>query len=144
MTTPRILHIEDSESDAQFFDYGIYALDQKVEVDRVMQWAELENYLNGLDSKPVEEFPCLIVMDHDVDGTDSVVIIKQIRANEHLGQVPIIVFSGYDYDHAINEYYRAGASSYILKPMTIDDVVGIVRGIAQYWFTLNRGPKIGK
>jgi CheY-like chemotaxis protein len=144
MITPRILHIEDSESDAQFFDFAIHSLDRKVEVDRIMQWPKLQEYLKALESKPADEFPCLIIMDHDVDGTDAVGIIQHIRTNQQLKLVPIIVFSGYDYDKAINDYYDAGASSYILKPMTIDDVVDTMRGIVHYWFTVNRGPKAEK
>jgi CheY-like chemotaxis protein len=139
--SPRIVHIEDSDSDAQFFDFAVSSLETPVDVVRFTKWKAFEEYSNTIGSNKAETLPDLIIMDHDVDGTDAVGLITLIRKSDTLRLIPIIVFSGYDYDQAINSYYLAGASSYIRKPLSIDETIVILKSIVNYWFTVNRGPK---
>lgn len=139
--TPRIVHIEDNDSDAEFFNFAISALETKVEVERFSEWSTFESYSDKLLQDTTLPLADLFIMDHDVDGTASLDIIKYIRENDTLSQIPIIVFSGYDYGSAVNNYYLAGASSYVRKPQSIDEMLVILKSVADYWFSVNRGPK---
>ena len=36
--------------------------------------------------------------------------------------------------------YEAGANSYLIKPVSFDDFLKVIRQVADYWLSLNIGP----
>lgn len=44
-------------------------------------------------------------------------------------------------EHDINTAYRAGASSYVTKPMELDALFRSIQGIQDFWFGLAQLPR---
>ena len=40
----------------------------------------------------------------------------------------------------IKRAYDLGANSYLVKPVDLDKLVTLARGIEEYWLSLNQGP----
>jgi len=62
---------------------------------------------------------------------------------ELLKRIPVIILtsSREEGDRALS--YDYGANSYLVKPVTFDGFLKVVRQIEQYWLLLNVGPPLG-
>ena len=63
--------------------------------------------------------PGLILLDLNLPGTDGHMVLEEIRRDPELAAIPVIVLTISDDQHDIEECYRAGASSYIKKPVDL-------------------------
>ena len=78
--------------------------------------------------------PGVILLDLNLPGTDGREVLAEVKGNDRLKQIPVIVLTTSTDDRDIQKCYLAGANSYIQKPV---DLLGFIRAIQQlkdYWF----------
>lgn len=88
-----------------------------------------------------EDPPRLILLDLEMPGTDSFSVLGQIRSLEPQGALtlaPVVVFSDSQSASDIQESYRCGANSYIIKPLSFNEFKTVVDKVGKYWMTLNQ------
>jgi DNA-binding response OmpR family regulator len=74
--------------------------------------------------------PDLILLDIGLPGLSGTNVLRQIKAQARLRDVPVIVLSGSDNDDDVLEGMRLGAHSHMVKPINQTDfnwIVGSVR-----------------
>ena len=67
--------------------------------------------------------------------------LGQIRSIEPKGALtlaPVVVFTDSNSASDIQESYRCGANSYIIKPLSFPEFKTIVDTVGQYWMTHNK------
>ena len=72
------------------------------------------------------EKPDVVLMDKNLAGTDGLLLLKQIRADAELSQLPVVIASGEDVGYQCKE---AGANDFILKPYSPDYLTSILKKI---------------
>ena len=77
--------------------------------------------LKILESNPV--LPDLILMDVKMPGKDGFTLTKQLKNHSKYKQIPIILLSALTFPDDIKKGYESGASDYILKPWSNQDLV---------------------
>jgi CheY-like chemotaxis protein len=84
--------------------------------------------------------PNLILLDLKLPGIDGFEVLRQIKETPVLKRLPIIILtsSKEEGDRALS--YDIGANSYLVKPVSFEGFLGVVRQIEGYWLTLNVGP----
>ena len=84
--------------------------------------------------------PNLILLDLKLPGLDGFEVLKQIKSTPVLKRLPIVILtsSKEEGDRALS--YDRGANSYLVKPVSFDGFLGVVRQIEGYWLSLNVGP----
>ncbi len=78
--------------------------------------------------------PRIIILDINMPRLDGRYVLTEIRKHERWSHVPVIIFSTSGSMGEIAEFYRLGASSFIIKPNSFEKLVDIVRSIIKYWF----------
>ncbi len=78
--------------------------------------------------------PHLIFLDINLPGKDGKRVLLDIKNDENLRRVPVIVLSSSKAEHDILQVYNDLASAYICKPNTIDDFRNIVAAVDTFWF----------
>lgn len=78
--------------------------------------------------------PGIILLDLNLAGTDPLALIREIKGDPGLRAIPLIVYTGSQDQRQVRACYRAGANSYIVKPVAFDDVVKLARRLTDYWF----------
>jgi PAS domain S-box-containing protein len=73
--------------------------------------------------------PDVVIMDVSMPLMDGYEATRQIKA--HLPQMRIVALSMYNEPEAMENMYRAGAESYVLKTAPFDDLLAAIRGEAQ-------------
>ena len=73
-----------------------------------------------------EVLPDVILMDLRLRGQETLPLLRQIRREDGLANIPVVMTSGMDCRHRCLE---AGADLFLLKPFLPSEVVGAVRQV---------------
>jgi two-component system OmpR family response regulator len=113
---PRILIIEDDEYSREAVEHLLKA-----------EGCETKSAAGGVSGyRAARRFsPDVIVLDLNLPDIDGQRVLRKLRANRVLGQVPIIVITGYSRDE-IPAGVSSSADFCITKPASFDDVIQAV------------------
>ena len=80
--------------------------------------------------------PDLILLDLNMPKLDGRAVLKQIKSDPELRQIPVIVLSTSSQEEDILRSYDLGVNSYITKPTHMDGFIKAIQEIESYWFNL--------
>lgn len=99
-------------------------------------------YRRGPYSDPAQApRPSLILLDLNLSGMDGHEVLREIKENPDLCAIAVIVLTTSKDACDVDRAYRAGANSYIVKPVGFDKFIGAVQRLEDYWFELVVLPK---
>ncbi len=92
--------------------------------------------------RKVYPFPDLVLLDLKMPGIDGHEVLRRIKNEPVLKRLPVIILtsSKEEGDRALS--YDNGANSYLVKPVSFEGFLDVVRQVGEYWLTLNVGPPI--
>ncbi len=105
---------------------------------------ELLDYLKrrGQYSDPASSpRPGLILVDLNMPRKDGREAIREIKADEELRQIPLVVLTTSKAEEDILRTYNLGVNSYITKPVSFDGLVEVMQGLRRYWFEIVELPE---
>lgn len=85
--------------------------------------------------------PDLILLDLNLPGTDGREVLEQVKRDENLADIPVIVLTTSTDPGDIQSSYKAGANSYVQKPLDKDALYRAVELIKVYWLELVQLPQ---
>lgn len=85
--------------------------------------------------------PSLILLDLNLPGMGGHEVLRESKENPDLCVIPVIVLTTSKDTCEVDGAYRAGANSYIVKPVGFDNFIEAVRRLEDYWFELVVLPK---
>ena len=85
--------------------------------------------------------PGVILLDLNLPGTDGRQVLSEVKNSEHLHDIPVVVLTTSADERDISACYRAGANSYIQKPVDIDGFMKAIERLNGYWFEVVILPK---
>ena len=88
--------------------------------------------------------PNLVLLDLKLPGIDGFEVLRQVKSTPILKRLPVVILtsSKEEGDRALS--YDQGANSYLVKPVSFDGFLGVVRQIEGYWLSLNVAPPEGE
>lgn len=84
--------------------------------------------------------PRVVFLELDKEIDDNLKFICDVKANDQLKRVPIVVISTLTDDRYIFECYRCGGNSYVRAPDTPEQFGDLIAQIGRYWLVVNRSP----
>jgi two-component system response regulator len=123
------LLISDAFKEVRFSDNLRFVEDGEELLDYLRQ----KNKYHSLETAPR---PGLILLDLNMPKKDGRQALLEIKSDPNFQQIPVVVLSTSNAREDILECYAIGASSYISKPALFEDLVGIVRNLANYWLEM--------
>ncbi len=129
-----ILLVEDSPTDA---DLARRALERGEVRTRVLHAVNGEQALEMLQR--AGRFadcprPHLVLLDLNMPRIDGRQVLREIRRDESLRTLPVIVMTTSADERDIAAVYALGGNSYVVKPVDLDQFFAVVECIQQYWF----------
>ena len=87
--------------------------------------------------------PNLVLLDLKLPGIDGFQVLRTIKETPFLKRLPVVILtsSKEEGDRALS--YDIGANSYLVKPVSFEGFLAVVREIEGYWLSLNVGPPEG-
>ena len=80
--------------------------------------------------------PGLILLDLNMPRKDGRTVLKEIKSDPELRQIPVVVLTTSQADEDIYKSYDLGVNSYIIKPVTFEALVDILQTLEKYWFEI--------
>jgi CheY-like chemotaxis protein len=78
--------------------------------------------------------PALILLDLNLPGVDGRSILRQIKTDERFKILPVVVLTTTSNSKDIKTCYQNGASTYIIKPVNLENFVRSIKQMLAYWF----------
>ena len=85
--------------------------------------------------------PGMVLLDLNLPGTDGREVLRVVKADPKLRQIPIIVLTTSNDEKDISRCYDAGANSYVKKPVDLAGFVQAVERLKEYWLGVAVLPK---
>ena len=84
--------------------------------------------------------PDLILLDLNMPGMGGRECLKQIKTDEELKQIPVVILTCSVSETDILESYRLQAAGFVTKPASLVDLERVIKEIVEYWSVLCRLP----
>lgn len=88
-----------------------------------------------------ETLPLVVLLDLKLPRVHGLEVLRQYREDPVSQALPVVVLTTSDEDADIENAYRLGANSYILKPVGFENFVEVAGQIELYWCALNVPPR---
>lgn len=78
--------------------------------------------------------PGLILLDLNMPRKNGRRALEEIKGDPILCKIPVIIFTTSGLEEDVINAYSHGANSFITKPVTFDQLVGVMQEVTRYWF----------
>ncbi len=132
-----ILMAEDDPDDRLFIEQAFRDLRIAGQLHFVENGEELMNFLmrRGIYSDPDRSpRPVLILLDLNMPKKDGRQCLKEIKSDDRLQNIPVIVWTTSNLEEDIARCHEAGADSFITKPASYPGLLAAIREIGMRWF----------
>lgn len=130
-----VLLIEDNPGDADLTRETLEANRLRIRMRVAVDGVEALEMLRAGDVAPD-----LILLDLNLPRKSGREVLREIKQDEALKQIPVVVLTSSDADRDIVESYRLGANCYVTKPVDLEAFQKIVGQTGNFWFTIVRLP----
>lgn len=84
--------------------------------------------------------PSVILLDLNLPGTDGRDVLEQLKQDQCLREIPIVVFTTSSNPKDIEFCYQKGANGYLVKPVNAHALQKTVQAFVEYWLEVNTPP----
>jgi CheY-like chemotaxis protein len=138
----RILLAEDNPADLEL---TLEALGQNRLANEVVAVRDGEEALNYLFRRAsyagrTDGNPAVILLDLKMPKVDGLQVLREVKADENLRQIPIVMLTSSREEQDLLDSYRLGANAYVVKPVDFGRFVDAVRQLGMFWAVVNEPP----
>ncbi|WP_213453067.1 response regulator [Rhizomonospora bruguierae] len=87
--------------------------------------------------------PDLILLDLNLPRRDGREVLAEIKKDENLGQIPVVVLTTSQADEDILRSYQLHANAYVTKPVDFERFIAVVRQIDEFFVSVVKLPPRG-
>lgn len=134
-----ILIAEDDEEDRMLIRDALAESRLKNNIQFVEDGEQLLDYLRNegkYADKVMYPRPGLILLDLNMPRKDGREALTEIKADDSLRTIPVIVLTTSKAEEDILKTYNLGVSSFITKPVNFNSLVNIMQTLKKYWFEI--------
>lgn len=135
-----ILLVEDSATDAELTREVLREAKVRSSLQIVRDGDAAMAFLRGRQPYNGNPRPDLVLLDLNLPGKDGREVLAEIKADEELKHIPVVVLSSSPEDEDIASSYANQANAYIRKPADLDGYVNCVRLLEAFWLSTVRLP----
>jgi len=88
--------------------------------------------------------PKIILLDLKLPKLDGVEVLQKIKADPRTQRIPVVALTTSNAERDVQECYRLGINSYIVKPLDFKQFSEAICQVGLYWLILNRLPSEGE
>ena len=140
--TPKLVTIlmaDDDPDDRLLVEDAFAEIRLENPLDFVADGIELMDYLHrrGAYTHLAETpLPGLILLDLNMPRKNGREALHEIKQHELLRKIPIVVLTTSRAEEDLLASYDLGANSFIVKPVTFDKLVEVIRAVTDYWLCI--------
>lgn len=141
-TLGRILMVEDDPKDAELTLTALeeYHLSNEVVVTRDGEEALDYLFYRGKFQTRTSENPAVLLLDLKLPKVDGLEVLQQIRSDEKLRMIPVVVLTSSREERDMVASYKLGVNAYVVKPVDFHEFVNAIKELGVFWAIINEPP----
>jgi DNA-binding response OmpR family regulator len=138
----RILLVEDDPKDVELTLTALeeYNLANEVIVARDGEEALEYLYSRGKFKTRSSGNPAVMLLDLKLPKVDGLEVLKQVKSEEKLRMIPIVVLTSSKEEKDMVASYKLGVSAYVVKPVDFHEFVNAIKELGIFWAVINEPP----
>jgi len=131
-----ILVVDDSADDVTLLRLAMKQagfnnpLEAVTDADQAVQYLKGEGRYADRKRHPL---PALVLLDLKLPNRSGIEVLAWLRQQPGIQDLPVIVLSNSYYDTDIRKAYHAGANSFIVKPLGLDEMAEKIKAMGVFW-----------
>jgi DNA-binding response OmpR family regulator len=141
-TLGRILMVEDDPKDVELTLTALdeYNLANEVIVTRDGEEALDYLYCRGNFATRLNDNPAVLLLDLKLPKVDGLEVLQQIRSDEKLKLIPVVVLTSSHEEKDMVASYKLGVNAYVVKPVDFHEFVNAIKELGVFWAVINQPP----
>jgi CheY-like chemotaxis protein len=138
----RILMVEDDPKDVELTLTALedYNLANEVVVTHDGEEALDYLYSRGQYKMRSGDNPAVLLLDLKLPKVDGLEVLKQIKSDEKLRLIPVVVLTSSKEEKDMVASYKLGVNAYVVKPVDFHEFVNAVKELGVFWAVINQPP----
>jgi CheY-like chemotaxis protein len=141
-TLGRILLVEDDPKDVEL---TLTALDEYNLANEVVVASDGEQALDYLYHRGkfihrAAVNPAVLLLDLKLPKIDGLEILRQIKSDEALKMIPVVVLTSSREERDMVASYKLGVNAYVVKPVDFHEFVNAIKELGVFWAVINEPP----
>lgn len=121
-----ILLADDDHDDRLFFKQALEELNTSAKLTTVDDGEELMDYLNNVGEENILPIPDILFLDINMPRKNGIECLAEIKRNEKLKTLPVVMFSTSNSWDTINLLFKSGSNVYIHKPSDFSQLKQVI------------------
>jgi len=131
-----VLLVEDNPSDVEL---TLRALQKRNLANRVVVARDGVEALQLLER--AEQPPKVVLLDLKLPKLNGLEVLRRMKSDDRTRRIPVVVLTSSHEEPDVEESYRLGVNSYIVKPVDFESFASAVAEVGLYWLLLNHPPE---
>jgi CheY-like chemotaxis protein len=138
----RILLVEDDPKDVELTLTALDEYNLANEVVVARDGAEALDYLycRGNFAGRPNDNPAVLLLDLKLPKVDGLEVLQQIKSDENLRIVPVVVLTSSREEKDMVTSYKLGVNAYVVKPVDFHEFVNAIKELGMFWAIINEPP----
>jgi CheY-like chemotaxis protein len=138
----QILVVEDSPADAEMTLDALSANNVANEIVLVEDGVAAIHFLKrqGAFAQRSPGNPAVVLLDLKLPKMDGLEVLKEIRSNEDLQLIPVVMLTSSEEESDLVRSYQLGANGYVVKPLDFGQFASTVASLGVFWAVINKPP----
>jgi DNA-binding response OmpR family regulator len=138
----RILMVEDDPKDVELTLTALEDYNLANEVIVTCDGAQALDYLycRGEYKTRSRGNPAVMLLDLKLPKVDGLEVLKQIKSDDELKMVPVVVLTSSKEEKDMVASYRLGVNAYVVKPVDFHEFVNAIKELGVFWAVINEPP----
>jgi two-component system, response regulator len=135
-----VLLVEDNPDDAEFTLRALRKANLGLRVARVEDGVQALEFVFGTGShaqRAGAALPRVVLLDLKLPKIDGLEVLRRIKGDARTRMLPVVMLTSSRERRDIDACYRAGANSYIVKPVEYAELIAKLGDLIRYWLQLN-------
>jgi CheY-like chemotaxis protein len=138
---PQVLLVDDNPADVGLTQEALAGGRHQSRICNVVDGEEAMAFLRRTGPYANAARPDLVILDLNLPRKDGRAVLADVKADEHLRTIPIVVFSTSRSTLDIARSYELGANCYVGKPGNLQDFFRVMRSIEEFWIGCAQLPR---
>jgi CheY-like chemotaxis protein len=136
-----ILLVEDNDNDVELTREGFKQSKLIVSLHHAKDGEECMAFLRKEGRFADVPTPDIILLDLNMPRMDGREVLAEISRDESLRHLPVVILTTSQEEQEILKMYQLRCSSYIVKPVNLNQFIRAIQSFSDYWLTVVVLPK---
>ena len=141
-----VLLVEDNVGHAELIMAAASAIEPKPQMIHLIDGEAALEYIAAAQEPNggEERLPSLVLLDLQLPKIDGLEVLQRLKGSPDTRWIPVVILTTSESENDLRRAYDQHANGYLVKPITFEEFVSMMRAVGDYWLGYNCRPAAAK